>query len=45
MDIQTIAVILAIVGLVATIGYFVLGYRGIKALEAIRDRLGNDKNK
>lgn len=44
MDEQTIGLIFAIIGVVATVGYLVLAIMGINLLKEIRDRLNsNDK--
>ena len=44
MDEQTIGLIFASVGLVATLIYIVLGLMGINILKKIRDRLDNGDN-
>jgi hypothetical protein len=42
MDAETIGMIMAIIGVVATIGWFVLGGTAIKLLKDIRDNNNNE---
>lgn len=42
MDEQTIGLIFAVIGVVATLGYLVLAMMGINLLKEIRDRLNSD---